>query len=191
MAEKRGQLSSLDLLPEEAQDDLVWAIGELNKRRRTQADILFEFNDRLAVKGLGPISKSAFGRASVRMASRASKIEERRRVYASIADKLTPEEVAKNDLVLGEFIKTLIDELSDSEGMTAKGAKDLALAYRAAVSGQKVSLDRLKVAEEAARSKLLKAVDAVEGAIADAAEKPDAAAVLKRIREDVYGIFDR
>lgn len=46
MAEKRGQLSSLDLLPDEAQDDLVWAIGELNRRQRTQTDILFEFNDR-------------------------------------------------------------------------------------------------------------------------------------------------
>lgn len=191
MAEKRGQLSSLDLLPEEAQDDLVWAIGQLNERRRTQADILFEFNDRLAVKGLGPISKSAFGRASVRVASRASKIEERRRVYAAIAPTLTPEDVAKNDLVLGEFLKTLIDELSDGEDMTAKGAKDLALAYRAAVSAQKISLDRLKAAEDAAKAKLLKAVDAVEGAIAAATEKPDASAVLKRIRQDVYGIFDR
>ncbi len=189
MAEKRGQLSSLDLLPEEAQDDLVWAIGELNRRLRTQADILFEFNDKLAVKGLGPVSRSAFNRASVRLASRASKIEERRKVYAAIADKLTPEEVAKNDLVLGEFIKTLIDELADEEGMNAKGAKDLALAYRAAVSGQKVSIDRLQAAEAAARAKILKAVDAVEGAIAEAPEKLSAADVLKRVREDIYGIF--
>lgn len=189
MAEKRGQLSSLDLLPDEAQDDLVWAIGELNKRQRTQADILFEFNDRLAVKGIDQISRSAFNRASVRLASRASKIEERRKVYAAIADKLTPEEVAKNDLVLGEFIKTLIDELADEEGINAKGAKDLALAYRAAVSGQKVSIDRLQAAEAAARAKILKAVDAVEGAIAEAPEKLSGAEVLRRVREDIYGIF--
>lgn len=191
MAEKRGQLSSLDLLPDEAQDDLVWAIGELNKRQRTQADILFEFNDRLAVKGLGPISRSAFNRASVRLASRASRIEERRRIYAAVADKLTPEEVAKNDLVLGEFIKTLIDELSDEEGMTAKGAKDLALAYRAAVSGQKVSIDRLQAAEAAAKARILKAVDAVEGAVAEAPEKLSGEEVIRRVREDIYGIFER
>lgn len=190
MAEKRGQLSSLDMLPDEAQDDLVWAIGELNRRRRTQADILFDFNDRLAVKGIGPISRSAFGRASVRLASRASKIEERRRVYAAIADKLSPEEVARNDLVLGEFIKTLIDELADADDLTPKAAKDLALAYRAAVSAQRVSIDRQAAAEEAAKAKLLRAVDAVEASIDDGETKPDAAAVMKRIREDIYGIFE-
>ncbi|NKC04275.1 hypothetical protein HGG75_04965 [Ochrobactrum pseudogrignonense] len=36
----RSRLDSMELLPEEAQDDVVWAISQLNERRRSQADIL-------------------------------------------------------------------------------------------------------------------------------------------------------
>lgn len=182
MAEKRGRLNSLDLLPDEAQDDLVWAIGELNKRQRTQADILFEFNDRLAVKGLGPISRPAFNRASVRLASRASKMEERRRIYASIADTLTPSDVAMNDLVLGEFIKTLIDDLVDSEDLTPKNAMELARAYHAAVSAQRVSVERRKAmeAEFAKRTEEVIERVAVEGGLS--AER------VAQMRRDLLGI---
>lgn len=147
MAEKRGQLSSLDLLPEEAQEDVIWAIGELNKRGRFQKDILEEFNGRLAGKGVGPISSSAFNRASMRIASRASKIEERRKVYAAIADKLTPTDVATNDLVLGEFLKTLIDEMMDGDELTPKNAMELARAYHSTISAQKLSIERRRSLE--------------------------------------------
>ncbi len=57
----RGRLSSLDLLPEEARDDLIWAIGELKKRERPQADIHFEFNDRLEARASRRFA-SAFNR---------------------------------------------------------------------------------------------------------------------------------
>ena len=183
MAEKRGQLSSLDLLPEDAQGDLVWAIGELNQRRRTQADILFEFNDRLAVKGIDPISRSAFNRASVRLASRASRIEERRRVYASIAEKLTPDEVAQADLVLGEFLKTLIDELLDEGEIGTKGAMELARAYQSTIAAQKVSAERRRAIEAETKAKLIKAVDAVEGAIS----KSDSPASKTGLTGDLIG----
>ena len=66
----------------------------------------------------------------------------------------------------------------------ARAVKDLA-------SAQKISADRRLALETATKAKLIKAVDAVEGAIAGETDKPDAAAVLKRIRQDVYGIFDR
>ncbi len=182
MAEKRGQLSSLDLLPDEAQDDLVWAIGELNRRQRTQADILFEFNDRLAVKGLGPISKSAFGRASVRVASRAAKIEERRRVYAAIAPTLTPEDVAKNDLVLGEFLKTLIDELADSPDLTPKNAQELARAHYAIVSAQRVSIERRKKLEEEFAAKTEQVIERVSSEGGLSAER------AAQLRRDLLGV---
>ncbi|SIP88793.1 Protein of unknown function, partial [Rhizobium sp. RU35A] len=109
----RGRLSSLDLLPDEARDDLLWALAELNRRERTQADILFELNDRLEAKGLETISRSAFNRKSMRLAKRTMQLEERRHIYAGIAERLTPEEVGNADLVLGEFLKTLLDELLD------------------------------------------------------------------------------
>ena len=78
MAQNRRVLDSLDLLPPECEDDVVWALARLNERQRTQADILFELNDRLAVKGQGPISKSAFSRRSVRLKRRRDRLAERR-----------------------------------------------------------------------------------------------------------------
>ena len=48
----RGRLSSMDLIPEEGQDDIVWAVAELNKRQRSAKEILFDLNDRLAAKGI-------------------------------------------------------------------------------------------------------------------------------------------
>ena len=81
----RGRLSSLDLLPEDCTDDVVWAMGELNARKRSQADILFELNDRLAVKGCDIISKSAFNRRAVRVAL----IQARREEDAALASPTT------------------------------------------------------------------------------------------------------
>ena len=170
MARKgRGRLSSLDLLPEEAQDDLIWAIGELNRRERSQADILSELNDRLEVKGIEPISRSAFNRKSMRLAKRAMQMEERKHLYSGIADRLTPEEVGKADLVLGEFLKTLIDELLDGDGLVSKNAMELARAYKDTVMAQRHSAELREKAEAQADAKLKKAVDEVGDVVRKAA----------------------
>ncbi len=157
----RGRLNSLELLPEEAQDDVIWAVGQLNERSRTTADILFELNDRLEVKGIPPISKSAFYRRSARLAKRAMQLEERRHIYAGIAEKLTPEEIGRNDVVLGEFLKALIDELLDKEGTDSKGAMELARAYKDTVVAQRHSAEHRRKAEEEAKAKLGRAVEEV------------------------------
>jgi hypothetical protein len=186
----RGRLSSLDQLPEEAQDDLIWAISQLNARKRTQADILFELNDRLEVKGIEPISRSAFNRRATRLAKRTMQLEERRFIYAGIAERLTPEEVGKNDLVLGEFLKALIDEILDTEGLDSKNAMELAKAYKETIIAQRHSSDHRRKAQDEAKAKLIKAVDQVAGAV-QGGEKPDGQEVLRKIREDIYGIFER
>jgi hypothetical protein len=193
MADGRGRLSSLDLLPDEAQDDILWALGQLNARARTQADILFELNDRLAVKGLGPISKSAFNRQSTKLAARTRRISERQAIYASIAPQLTPEHVGRTDLVLGEFLKTLIDEVIDEGDLGARGAMELAKAFHHTVSALKVSADHKSKLMQEATAKAAKAVDAVADA-AQAAGAPgisavDRAALHRRIREEIYGQF--
>lgn len=186
----RGRLSSLEMLPEEAQDDIVWALGQLNERKRTQADILFELNDRLDVKGIPEVSRSAFNRRATRLNRRSAQLEERRFVYAGIADRLTPEEVSKSDIVLGEFLKVLIDELLDSDTLDSKNAMELAKAYKETVVAQRHSAEHRRKLEAEAQSKLTKAVDAVEGALAKNGTT-DGAEVLRKIREDVYGIFKK
>lgn len=64
----RGTLSSIDLLPDECEEDIVWVKRELARRQLTQTEILDEFNVRLSAKGHGPISKGAFSRYSVNAA---------------------------------------------------------------------------------------------------------------------------
>ena len=169
----RGRLSSLDLLPEEAQDDVIWAVGQLNRRERTQSDILFEFNDRLEAKGLDGISRSAFNRASMRLSARARRISERQQIYAGLAEQLTPEAVGKTDVVLAEFLKTLIDELLDSEKLTPKNAMELASAYRAIIGGQRQSIDMRRTLEAEFERKAAKAVDQVAKARGLTAETVD------------------
>ena len=166
MAEGRGRLSSLDLLPDEAQDDLIWAMGELNKRQRTQADILFELNDRLAVKGVEPVSKSAFNRRSIRVAKAAKKIAERRALFEGIAPQFTPEKIAEADVVIGELIKTLITELLDREAdeFDPKGAMELARAYKHTIEGQRLSGDAKRRALEEFDKKVSGAVETVSKA---------------------------
>lgn len=163
----RGRLSSLDLLPEEARDDVLWAIGELNKRERTQSDIHFELNDRLEAKGIETISRSAFNRKAMRLAKRTMQLEERRHIYAGIAERLTPKEIGNADLVLGEFLKTLLDELLDEDGIGTKGAMELARAYKDTIMAQRHSAELREKAEAQANAKLKKAVTEV----ADAARK--------------------
>jgi hypothetical protein len=158
--EGRGRLSSIDLLPPEAGDAITWALGELNRRQRTQADILFELNDKLAVVGVSPISKSAFNRVSMRQSDRARRISERQQIYAGVAEHLTPEAVAKNDLILGEFLKTLIDELLDGD-VSTKGAMELSRAYRDIIAGQHQSLKATADAEAKLAKRTAAAIDAV------------------------------
>jgi len=184
---ERRVLNSLDLLPEECRDDVIWALGELNSRKRTQADILFDLNDRLAVKGAGPISKSAFSRRAVRMHRRARQIEERNGLYAGIAEKLTPEEVGKSDIVLGEFLKLLLDDLLDNPDLSPKNAMEMARAYQSVIAAQKTSIDRQQAADKAAQAKLEKIVDTAAGEVNAAGHKVDAATVLEMIRKAYRG----
>ncbi|MBK5957404.1 hypothetical protein CCR97_04165 [Rhodoplanes elegans] len=182
MAEGRGRLSSIDLLPEEAQDDILWALSELNQRKRTQADILFELNDRLQAKGLDPVSRGAFNRHSTKLAARSRRIAERQAIYSAIAPALTPEKVAETDLVLGEFLKTLIDELLDDQALDAKGAHDLAKAFHHTVNALKASTEH--------KARLMKELDTKTEKVIDAVAKEGglSADVIAQLRRDFLGV---
>ena len=180
----RGRLSSLDLVPDEAQDDIVWALRELNKRDRSANDILFELNDRLAVKGVEPISKSAFNRKSVKLAAASRRLEEARFMFEGLADKFSPEKVDENSLVIAEFIKLLIFELAqeDAADRTPKQAMELASAHLAVIRSQKVSADRR---QQLAKEFAGKATEAVEAVAKTAGLTP---AAVGSIKASILGI---
>lgn len=181
-AQGRGRLSSLDLIPEDGYDDIVWAREELNQRRRTQADILFELNDRLAVKGIDPISKSAFHRAAVRAAIVARKLAEARAVFAGVAKQFTPGETDESNLALGELIKMLIQELLEQPDHTPKQAMEMARALLATVQAQSLSSSRRLKLEADMRAKMTEAVDKVAG------EKGMSAETIARIKSQILGV---
>lgn len=189
----RGRLNSMDLLPEEAADDVVWACQQLALRTRTVSDIHFEFNDRLEAKGIDPVSRSAFYRAAAGKAAAQRRMQDARAMFEGIASQFTATDVDENTVILGEFIKTLIVELvSDGGGVKGpKEAMELARAFHATVAAQKISTDRRVKIEEAAKAKLVKAVETAVDAVEKEGAKIDGAEVLRKIREDIYGIFER
>lgn len=180
----RGRLSSMDLIPEEGQDDIVWAVAELNKREKTANDILAELNDRLAAKDIDPISKSAFNRKSVKLAAMSNRLNEARHIFSGLAPQFTAEKVDEGTIVLGEFIKLLLFELAQNEGAAigTKGAMELARAYLAAIQAQKISAERRRALEadfKAEAEKAIKKVAAVRGVSAEATEA---------LRRELFGI---
>jgi len=180
----RGRLSSIDLLPEEAGDDIVWACQELAARSRTQTDILFELNDRLEAKGLEPISRSAFNRKAMRLAAAQRRMSEARAMFEGLADQMTAKDVDENTIILGEFIKTLIIELVDDQAgpKTPKQAMELARAFHATVAAQKISSDRRKVLDEDYEKKTAATIDKV------AQEKGLSEDAVAQLRRDFLGV---
>lgn len=180
----RGRLSSIDLLPEEARDDIVWACQQLNARQRTQADILFELNDRLEAKGLDGISRSAFNRKAMRLAAAARRMDESRHMFEGLARHLTPERVDDSAVILGEFLKTLIFELMEegSGDRSPKEAMELARAYLAAIQGQRLSADRRRKLEAEFATRTEKAIDTVAKQAGLSADR------AAQIRREVLGV---
>jgi hypothetical protein len=173
--ESRGRLSSMDQVPEEAQEDIVWAVGELNRRERTAEEIRIELNDRLAEKDVDPISKSAFNRKSVKLAAMSHRLNEARHIFQGLAPQFTAEKVDEHTVVLGEFIKLLIFELVQAEGgaIGSKGAMELARAHLAVIQGQKLSSDRRAKLEADFKKDAAAAIDKVtktRGVSAEVAE---------------------
>lgn len=58
--EGRGHLSSIDMLPDEAEAAIVWANDQLRERKLPAAVILTEFNEQLADLGIPAVSKTVF-----------------------------------------------------------------------------------------------------------------------------------
>src|SRR3954467_11681466 len=94
---RRGRLSEIDKLPDWADEEKVWAFEQLKERKRSQLDILDEFNARLRAASLAndaseevpEISRSAFNRTAMRVALLGRRLEETREIAAIIAPKLT------------------------------------------------------------------------------------------------------
>jgi response regulator RpfG family c-di-GMP phosphodiesterase len=108
---KRGRLSSIDLLPEQAEPHVLAALKALRERKKPQQQILAELNAALADYGIKPISRSAFNRKALWLAAYGRQLEHAREIAAVVAEKL--DEAPAGDV--GLLLKTIIfDVLSEA-----------------------------------------------------------------------------
>lgn len=118
--EGRGRLSSIDMLPDDAEQDIRWALEQLRERTMPQTAILGEFNARLADRGIGGVSKSAFNRWSLRKAFQFRRLDEVRKITSDMIDKLGSDGSDQVTVAIAEMIKVSAYELLE-DGVSSKG----------------------------------------------------------------------
>lgn len=190
----RGWLSSIDLLPPEASDIIVWAAGEMAGRQRTLIDIYAEFRGKLiALQGEQGLAFdipafSSFHRHSIKQAELARRLEETREISSNLAARL--DGVGNEDLTIMviEALKTLIFEIVTSrgaEGASPKEAMEMARAIQSLVGASKLS-----VAQRTAFQKQLEvaADEAIDKAAVVAREAGVSAAAIAQMRREFLGV---
>jgi len=132
----RGWLSTIDLLPPECDPDIVWADEALRERKLPQTAILAEFNERLADRGLPPISKGAWSRYSVRKARNWRRIEEDRQAMLGLHKELDVEDGDRITMLIGEMLKLAVFQRLEAGDNTVKDLGGLARVLRNSVKAQ-------------------------------------------------------
>lgn len=192
---KRGRLSSLDTLPEWADEAKLWAFGELKARQRPQLEILEEFNAKLraaaweqGISDAPQISKSAFNRVSMRLAVLGRRLEETREIANVLAPKLDQAGDASVTLLVAESIKMLVHEmLSNAGDLSADGdtAEMLMLTSRAlkhAEEAKRISADGRRKIEAEFKEKTGKVIEKVGQEAGLSAER------IAQLRRDFLGV---
>jgi len=196
----RGKLSSIDLLPEEADEAIAWANAELRERNLPQTEILRTFNAMLADKGIKGVSKSAFGRHSVRLAVELRKLKAARDITEAVLARLPPGERSDATLALSELVKFRLAEMVTSdEEPSVKELANVTLALirlstiarreqDARIAGkkdQREDADREKADAEKEAEANRVAADKVEQIGSDAGLSAER---IARIRREVLGV---
>ncbi|EAU40175.1 Mu-like phage gp27 [Fulvimarina pelagi HTCC2506] len=182
---RRGRLSSIDLLPADADGIVQWAVAELQSRERTQLDILVEMNGRLEEIGCDPISPSAFNRYSTRLAATTRRLQETRDIATAVTERLGPDKADDITIMLVEMIKSSVYSILETGQVDTQGVMFLANALKSALATQKVSADARRSAEAETRKKLDEAAKAVEVV---AGEKGFSAETVEAIKARILGV---
>lgn len=179
---KRGRLSSIDLLPEEAEPLIAEAMSDLRKRKVPQTQILSVLNLKLAAIGQAPISKSAFNRKALWLAAYGAQLENAREIAAIVGEKLDAAPDGDVGLLLGETLKTMIFDVLTEASISAKSPSMLMLS---SASQSLRDLEKAREISVGTRAKiekefLKKANDAVDRAGREKGLTGDTVAAIKR-----------
>ena len=177
-------MSSIDLLPEEAEDDIVWALEQLRERTMVQTAILAEFNKRLADRGIGSVSKSAFSRWSIRKAIQFRRLDEVRAITSDVVSGLGTDGADEVTVAVAEMLKAAIYE-SLEEKRDPKALMELSRALGAAVSAQRTSAEHRRRLEEQVNAKIEAAADRAGELAHEAGLSGER---VSQLRRDVLGV---
>lgn len=144
----RGYLSEIEKLPEECDEDIAWANAVLAKKEMPQTEILKEFNARLADRGIKGISRSAFGRYSMRLASERRKMDASRKLMDMVQANLDPDARSDSMIAATELVKARLLALIMSEEET-----DPKLLINATLALQRISATVARETEVQRRDK--------------------------------------
>lgn len=178
--EGRGRLSSIDMLPEEADDDLGWAIEQIRGRTMPQTAIVVEFNKRLADRGIAGVSKSAFSRWSVRKAIQFRRLDEVRNITSAIVGDLGADGADQVTVAVAEMLKVAIYESLEAGAHDTKSIMEMGRALQSVVSAQKASSEHRKQLEQRAAAQIEKAAEKAEKVATEAGLSADRAADIRR-----------
>lgn len=107
----RGRLSSMEMLPEAADEALAWANAELRERRMPQVEILRRMNAMLADHGIPPVSVGTFSRYSVRVAIEARKLSAAQEATKAFLNRLPQGKRDDTTIAAIELVKVRILEM--------------------------------------------------------------------------------
>jgi len=180
----RGRLSSIDMLPDEAQPDLLWALDQLRERSLPQKVILEEFNARLIALDIKPISKSAWSRYAVRKAIQYRRQDETRRIAGELAASMGTDDADEMTVMIAEMVKIAAFEILEGGELSTKGIMEISRALQSSVSAQKASADYREQLQKRIDAKLAEAAEKV-GAIGR--KKGVSKAAMKQINDALMG----
>ncbi|MEL7681082.1 DUF3486 family protein [Citromicrobium bathyomarinum] len=181
----RGRLSSIDTLPDEAEEDVVWALEALRERKLPQNTIREEFNARLIARDIEPISKSAFNRYAVRKAIQFRKMDEVRRISSELVETLGTDAPDDVTVLVAEMIKVSMFKILEDKELDPKAIMELSRALQSTVSAQRGSEEYRKQLEKRVAQQLEEAADRAEVKMREAGLPADR---IAQLRKDFLGV---
>lgn len=171
MSTGRGRLNSLQLLPKECSDIVIWAAGELQRNERTQQDIYSDFVAKLQERqreSHGELdiripSKSSFNRYPMELDATTREMSEAREMANAVLsglDSTSGDDITK---FVGEAIKAAVMAmLRTHKGKLApKNLYELANTMRLIALAQATSTSHRKQIEADLQTKMTDAVETV------------------------------
>lgn len=171
MAKGRGRLSSIQLLPQECSDIVIWAAGELQQSPRTQQEIYEEFVLKLQERqreSHGELdiripSKSAFNRYSMELDATTREMTEAREMASAVLSGLDHSDGDEITKFVGEALKAAVMAMLRTQKgkLNPKNLMELASTMRMVTIAQATSASHRLKLEAEMTSKTKEAIETV------------------------------